>query len=183
MTNTRTLLLVCVAVLGALGAAGALQKEYKSGIVWPEPVLVTPGKAYGDPPSDATVLFDGKDLSKWNNGDKWEIKDGYAVVKGSDILTKDSFGDYQLHVEFATPEEVKGNGQGRGNSGVFLANRYEVQVLDSHDNKTYFDGRMALPRCFSPAARAACPGTPVGIWKNWSVAVLLPWSSSLPRLT
>ncbi len=172
MTNTRTLLLVCVAVLGALGAAGALQKEYKSGIVWPEPVLVTPGKAYGDPPSDATVLFDGKDLSKWNNGDKWEIKDGYAVVKGSDILTKDSFGDYQLHVEFATPEEVKGNGQGRGNSGVFLANRYEVQVLDSHDNKTYFDGQCGSLYKQTPPMVNVCRKP--GEWQTYDIIFTAP---------
>src|SRR6476469_7045901 len=122
-------LVVAVTASVTVALTSGLQVEYKSGIVWPEPKVVTPGKVDSEPPSDATVLFDGKDLSKWNNGEKWEVKDGYAVVKGGDILTKDSFGDYQLHVEWATPEVVKGNGQGRGNSGVFLANRYEVQVL------------------------------------------------------
>ena len=111
--------------------------------MWAEPKVVAPGAKPGDPPADAVVLFDGKDLSRWANGDKWEVKDGYAVVRGSDITTKDSFGDYQLHVEFATPETVRGSGQGRGNSGIFLANRYEVQVLDSVDNPTYFDGQCA----------------------------------------
>ncbi len=171
MTNTRVLLLVSVSALTALGAA-ALQKEYKSGIVWPEPALVAPGKAHGDAPSDATVLFDGKDLSKWNNGEKWEIKDGYATVKGGDIVTRDSFGDYQLHVEFATPEVVKGNGQGRGNSGVFLANRYEVQVLDSHDNKTYFDGQCASLYKQTPPMVNVCKKP--GEWQTYDIIFTAP---------
>ncbi len=127
----------------AIGTAHLMaQKEYKNGIVWPEPAVVVPGEKPGDPPADAIILFDGKTLEKWNNGEKWDVKDGVATVQKSDILTKDSFGpDYQLHIEFATPEKVSGSGQGRGNSGVFLANRYEVQVLDSFDNKTYFDGQ------------------------------------------
>ena len=86
----------------------AIQQEYKSGVVWPEPPIVAPGANPGDPPADAIILFDGKDLSQWKNGDKWLVKDGYAVVQKSDILTKESFGDYQLHVEFATPEKVSG---------------------------------------------------------------------------
>ena len=129
-------------VLLAVVAANVLAiQEYKSGIVWPEPKVVAPGEKPGDPPADAVILFDGNDLSKWKGGENWEVKDGYAVVKKSDITTKDSFGDYQLHVEFATPEKVSGSGQGRGNSGIFLANRYEVQVLDSYGNTTYFDGQ------------------------------------------
>ncbi len=154
-----------IAVAIGVTAVAALQQEYKSGIVWPEPKLVTPGKTDNEPPSDAIVLFDGKDLSKWNNGDKWKVKDGYAVVQKADITTKDSFGDYQLHVEFATPEKVSGSGQGRGNSGVFLANRYEVQVLDSYDNKTYFDGQCGEPlqadrRRWSTPARSRANGRP-----------------------
>ncbi len=174
MLSTRTLLLVSAVTLSALGAFGAaaLQKEYKSGIIWPEPALITPGKAYGDPPSDATVLFDGKDLSKWNNGEKWEVKDGYAIVKGGDILTKDSFGDYQLHIEFATPEVVKGSGQGRGNSGVFLANRYEVQVLDSHDNKTYFDGQCGSLYKQTPPMVNACRKP--GEWQTYDIIFTAP---------
>src|SRR6266478_4643865 len=98
MRRTR-LLPVCGIVVAAFTANGlALQQDYKSGIVWPEPKIVTPGERPGDPPADAIVLFDGKDLSKWKNGDKWDVKDGYAIVQKSDITTKDSFGDYQLHV-------------------------------------------------------------------------------------
>ena len=170
--NVRTLLLVSAGALGALGASAALQREYKSGVVWPEPALVTPGEKPGDPPSDATVLFDGKDLSKWHGGDKWEVKDGYAVVKGGDVTTKDAFGDYQLHVEFATPEEVKGSGQGRGNSGVFLANRYEVQVLDSYGNKTYFDGQCGSLYKQTPPMVNACKKP--GEWQTYDIIFTAP---------
>jgi hypothetical protein len=115
-------------------------REWKSGIDWPEPKVVDPGPP-GGPPEDAVVLFDGKDMARWDGGDAWEVKDGYVTAKKKSIKTKDRFGDCQLHIEFATPAEVKGKGQGRGNSGVFMMDRYEIQVLDSHDNQTYFDGQ------------------------------------------
>jgi len=170
----RAVLLATVG--GSILALGVLtafaQKEYKSGIVFPEPAVVTPGITDNQPPSDAVVLFDGKDLSKWNGGDKWEIKDGYAVVRGGDITTKDSFGDYQLHVEFATPTEVKGTGQGRGNSGVFLANRYEVQVLDSFDNKTYFDGQCGSLYKQTPPMVNACRKP--GEWQSYDILFTSP---------
>ena len=140
--------------------------EYKSGIVWPEPVVVTPGKD-NEPPSDAIVLFDGKDLSKWENGEKWEVKDGYAIVKSADITTKDSFGDYQLHLEFASPEKVSGRGQGRGNSGVYLALRYEVQILDSFENPTYFDGQCASLYKQHPPLVNACRKP--GEWQTYDI--------------
>ena len=95
---------------------------------------------------DAVVIFDGKDLAKWRNGDadaKWKVEDGYfEVVAGTGYLTtREEFGpDVQLHIEFATPPP-QGNGQGRGNSGVFFYGRYEIQVLDSYDNPTYPDGQ------------------------------------------
>ena len=130
---------VCLAVAGGLSA----YQEYKSGVVWPEPALVTAGARPGDPPSDAVILFDGKDMSKWKNGDFWEVKDGAVFTRRADIETKDSFGDCQLHLEFATPEKVSGSGQGRGNSGVYLMGKYEVQILDSWENKTYYDGQCA----------------------------------------
>jgi len=112
-----------------------------------EPKMVDPGPA-GGPPADAIVLFDGKDLSQWKSkagggAAKWVVKDGAMVVqKGAGaIVSAQEFGDMQLHVEWATPAEVKGEGQGRGNSGIFLQDRYEVQVLDSYNNKTYFHGQ------------------------------------------
>jgi hypothetical protein len=154
------------AVLLVRDQAGAQVREYKSGIVWPEPVVVTPGKD-SSPPSDAVVLFDGKDLSKWTNGDKWIIKDGYAISAKTDIMTKDKFGDCQLHVEFATPAEVKGSGQGRGNSGVYLMNRYEVQILDSYENKTYFDGQCASLYKQHPPLVNACREP--GKWQTYDI--------------
>lgn len=159
-------------VLGAAAVGYAVQPGWESGIVWPEPKVVAPGDAPGAPPADAVVLFDGKDLSKWTNGDKWEVKDGYAVVRNADITTKDSFGDYQLHVEFATPEVVKGSGQGRGNSGVFLSNRYEVQVLDSYGNKTYFDGQCAaLYKQMPPMANVS---RKPGEWQTYDIVYTAP---------
>ena len=120
----------------------------------PLPPVVDPGTAStqdlpGRPPSDAVVLFDGKDLSKWAYKDgsaaKWKVENGYAEVvpKTGYIYTRDSFGDCQLHVEFAEPAPAKGESQERGNSGVFLMGLYEIQVLDSYENKTYADGQAA----------------------------------------
>jgi hypothetical protein len=117
----------------------------------PLPPVVDPG-APGPPaptPSDAVVLFDGKDLSPWEDAKggapKWKVENGYteAVAKTGSIRTKKGFGDCQLHVEWATPAVVSGEGQGRGNSGVFLMDTYEVQVLDSYNNRTYADGSAA----------------------------------------
>jgi len=112
----------------------------------PEPAVITPGNA-GSPPSDAIVLFDGKDLSAWKSDDggaaPWKIENGYAEVGGKSILTTQEFGAIQLHLEWATPAEVKGDGQGRGNSGVYFQGRYEIQVLDSYQNKTYPNGQAS----------------------------------------
>jgi hypothetical protein len=117
----------------------------------PQPPRVTPGTFSqpdrpGRPPSDAIVLFDGTDLSKWQGEKgapaKWLVRDGYMeVVPGTgEIRTRESFGDCQLHIEWAAPAKVEGEGQGRGNSGVFLMGRLEIQVLDSYNNSTYADG-------------------------------------------
>jgi hypothetical protein len=117
--------------------------------VWqPVPASVTPGLGSA-PPSDAIVLFAGKDLSQWQHPDggpaKWAVADdAFTVVKGSGtIRTRRGFGDCQLHIEWRTPAKVEGQGQGRGNSGVFLQGRYEVQVLDSYNNVTYSNGQAA----------------------------------------
>ena len=116
----------------------------------PLPKVVTPGAAVGAPPSDAVVLFDGSEKSfkeNWSdtNGgaSKWKIVDGaMESVRGAGyIQSKAKFGSCQLHIEWASPAQVKGNGQGRGNSGVFLMGTYEVQVLDSFKNQTYADGQ------------------------------------------
>ena len=131
-----------VALTLSLVVLAAQHQPYESGIVWQEPPVVTPGKDAG-PPSDAIVLFDGKSMAAWKGAAKWPIEDGAAVAT-SFAETKQPFGDCQLHLEFATPKEVKGKGQGRGNNGIgFMGARYEIQVLDSWDNPTYFDGMCA----------------------------------------
>ncbi len=117
----------------------------------PAPPIITPGARRASPPSDAIVLFDGTaasmanwtDTTKEKNPSKWVVGDGYMEsVKGAGyIQTRQEFGSCQLHVEFTTPEKVQGTSQGRGNSGVFLQGQYEVQVLDSYENKTYPDGQ------------------------------------------
>jgi hypothetical protein len=137
----KFLLPALLILTGSLVASGMWIDEYKSGIIWPKPAIVEalPDKA----PSDAIVLFNGENLDAFNGGDKWEIADGAATAKGGGLTTKEKFGSCQVHVEFATPAEVKGNGQGRGNSGIYLMGRYEVQVLDSYENETYYDGQCA----------------------------------------
>ena len=154
--------------------------EYKSGINWPEPKVVTPGTA-GGAPSDAIVLFDGKDLSKWKNGDKWIIADGEATAAKTGISTKDSFGDCQLHLEFASPAVVRGSGQGRGNSGVYIMGRYEVQILDSHENKTYFDGQCASLYKQHPPLVNACRKP--GEWQTYDIIFEAPRFDAEKKLT
>lgn len=111
----------------------AVADEYLSGIKWSKPPVIDPG-APDEAPSDALVLFDGKDLSKWNGADKWTVKDGVLIAGPGRITTKPVFGDCQIHLEWASDEKAQGSGQGRSNSGVFLMNKYEIQILDSYKN-------------------------------------------------
>jgi len=143
-----------------------------------EPPIVTPGKTNADPPSDAVVLFNGKDLSQWRSADgsaaKWVVRDGYVeVAPGTgDIATAQQFGDAQLHIEWATPAIVKGEGQERGNSGVFLMGRYEVQVLDSYENKTYFHGQAgAVYKQYAPLVNAS---RKPGEWQAYDIIFHAP---------
>jgi hypothetical protein len=139
----RLILAVSLVVLAGL-AFDAMAQRFLNGIDWPAPPIVTPGKEDRDPPSDAVVLFGGKDFEEWNGAKDWKVdEDGAFTAKGL-LRTKQEFGDYQLHVEFASPTPAKGKGQGRGNNGIGLANaRYEIQVLDSYDNPTYPEGQAA----------------------------------------
>lgn len=142
----------------------------------PVPPVVTPGATPGAPPSDAIVLFDGRDLSCFE-GDhgpaQWKVVDGAMEVNGTgSIRTKESFGDCQLHVEWATPSEAKGHSQERGNSGVFLMGRYEVQVLDSFDNRTYADGQAAALYGQHPPLKNACRGP--GEWQTFDLVFHAP---------
>lgn len=145
------------------------------------PPVVEPGPepaAPQGPPSDATVLFDGGDLEAWQHPDgsapDWVVTDDHFAVKpgtGS-IETKEGFGDVQLHVEWMVPESVEGEGQDRGNSGVFLMSTYEVQVLDSHENKTYADGQAgAIYGQYPPLVNAM---RPQGEWQTYDIVFRRP---------
>jgi hypothetical protein len=137
--STRTAIILSFSIV-VLTIHTAVTAEYLNGIKWQEPEVVTPGEGTSAP-SDATVLFDGSGFSAWENSDNWKIEDGAAIAGKGDIRTRESFGDCQLHIEWSSPVPAEGNGQGRGNSGIFLMDLYEIQVLDSYRNETYFDGQ------------------------------------------
>ncbi len=146
----------------------------------PEPPVVTPGDRPGQAPSDAIVLFDGKNLSQWESvkggGAKWTVRDGAMIVnRTGNIRTKQSFGNVQLHVEWATPREVKGKGQGRGNSGVYLQGRYEIQILDSYENKTYFNGQAGAFYGNKPPLVNA--SRKPGQWQSYDIIFIAPQPS------
>ena len=145
----------------------------------PRPPKVTPGLplASAPPPADAEVLFDGKDLSKWvtaSRGGKmedprWKVEHGYMEItpRAGRIMTKEKFGDCQLHVEWLIPKEATGAGQGRGNSGVELMGRYEIQVLESFENQTYADGQAAsIYGQWPPLVNAS---RPQGEWNAYDI--------------
>lgn len=143
-------LLGFAAFLTAVASAQNAPKPEETEVWEPEPKVITaPGM--GKAPSDAILLFDGSNLNEWVSAKdgspaKWEVKDGiFTVVPGTgDILTKRSFGDCQLHLEWRSPDEgAERKGQDRGNSGVFMQDRYEVQILNSYQNRTYANGQAA----------------------------------------
>jgi len=156
----------------------------------PRPRAITPGTAStpqepGTPPSDAVVLFDGKDLSHWQTRGRgkdkgkilpaaWKVTGGYmeAVPKSGSIFSKETFGDCQIHLEWAAPTPPKGVGQGRGNSGVLIMNRYEIQVLDSYENATYADGQAASIYGQWPPLVNAC--RPPGQWQTFDIIFEAP---------
>ncbi|HSC53070.1 MAG TPA: DUF1080 domain-containing protein [Phnomibacter sp.] len=147
--------------------------------VWnPKPPVVMPGKTNNDAPQDAIVLFDGKNLDKWvsekTGPASWTIADGSMTVKpqSGGIVTKESFGDCQLHIEWRTPAVVKGEGQGRGNSGIFLMGRYELQVLDNYNNTTYSNGQAgSIYKQHIPLANAC---RPPGEWQTYDIIFTAP---------
>lgn len=153
-------------------------KDPKATEVWePEPRVVTPGTSTA-PPSDAIILFDGSNLDGWTNGKGeaagWTVADGaMTVVKGTgDVKTKRKFGSCQMHIEWRTPEVIEGKGQGRGNSGVFLSDTYEVQVLDSYKNRTYSNGQAAsIYKQYLPLVNAC---RPPGEWQTYDIIYMAP---------
>jgi hypothetical protein len=161
------------------------QKWKVHDIARPHPHVVTPGAKPGDPPSDAVVLFDGKDLSHWvqhgkgKDRDKtlpprWKVADGHVeIVPGTgDLVTKEKFGDCQLHIEWASPTEITGDSQWRGNSGVLMMSRYEIQVLDSFNNPTYADGQAgAIYGQWPPLVN---PDRKPGEWNTYDIIFEAP---------
>lgn len=176
------LFLALVEVLGLVMSASAQMpmRWLAQDMERPRPPVVTPGplKLPVAPPSDAIVLFDGQDLSKWRDAEggpaKWRVRDGYmeSVPNSGYIYSADKFGDVQLHVEWATPVPASGSGQGRGNSGVFLMGLYEVQVLDSYENDTYPDGQAAAVYGQYPPLVNCC--LPPGEWQSYDIVFRRP---------
>lgn len=144
-----------------------------------EPPVITPGATFSHgapPPSDAVVLFDGRDLSQWTGPEgrppTWLVRDGFAEVREGGITTKEEFGDIQLHIEWASPAVVTGKDQGRGNSGVYFQGRYEIQVLDSYENPTYFDGQAAA--FYGNAAPLVNASKKPGEWQTYDIVFRAP---------
>jgi hypothetical protein len=146
----------------------------------PQPPVVTPGAQFSqnaNPPSDAIVLFDGKDLSHWRDKGRggpaqWTIEDGVMVSAKGDIETTNKFGDIQLHLEFREPILHGREGQDRGNSGVYFMGLYEVQVLDCYDAKTYADGMTGALYGQHPPLANAC--RPPGEWETYDIVFTAP---------
>jgi hypothetical protein len=143
----------------------------------PVPLKVEPGEGTAAP-SDAIILFGGQDLSKWegeNGGPaSWKVEDGcFTVVPGKgSIKTKQSFGDVQLHIEWKAPFDAVGDGQDHGNSGIYLQNRYEIQVLDCYTNKTYVNGQTAaIYKQYAPLVNAC---RPTGEWQTYDIIFMAP---------
>ncbi|ANI88317.1 hypothetical protein A9P82_02755 [Arachidicoccus ginsenosidimutans] len=166
--------------------AAHAQKPEDTEVYLPVPPIVTPGTNYGDAPSDAVVLFDGKNLDQWVSADHtnqpadWIVQDGILTVnkKAGNIQTKQSFKNYQLHIEWKEPTDIEGEGQARGNSGVFLASTgpgddgYELQVLDSYNNKTYTNGQAGS--IYKQSVPLANPAKKPGEWQAYDVVWTAP---------
>lgn len=163
-------LFACVLTFLALACSfrSANGQEYLPGVDWMEPEVVTPGKTDSDPPSDATVLFrDAADISKWKGAEGWKT-DGDLLITGKGMISsKAEFGDCQIHIEWSAPTPPKGTSQGRGNSGVYIMGTYEMQVLDSYENKTYFEGQAASIYKQTPPAVNAM--RPPGEWNAYDI--------------
>ncbi len=186
---TYKLLLASVLFTGSTTIINAQQPAMKhedTEFYEPVPKVVTPGKSYGDAPSDAVILFDGNNLSQWVTANdtsqpaQWVVKDNVLTVnkKAGNIQTRQSFLDYQLHIEWRIPKTITGTSQARGNSGVFLASLgkgdagYELQVMDSYNNPTYVNGQAGSVYKQSPPL--ANPNRPPGEWQTYDIAWTAP---------
>ncbi|NQT27960.1 DUF1080 domain-containing protein [candidate division KSB1 bacterium] len=183
--NSRTIIVVILGFLVLSATLLLAQDDAEDNLPKPEetefwepvPPVVTPGLNTA-PPSDAIVLFNGTDFSSWEptKGDtiKWILEDGTMTVgkKAGDIKTKQGFDDCQLHVEFRTPRKVVGKSQGRGNSGIFLQEHYEVQILDCYDNATYVNGMIgSIYKQYVPLVNAC---RKPGEWQTYDIIFTAP---------
>lgn len=175
-------------IAAALLAVSVLAPAAAAQSVWapddtarPRPPVVTPAPAQAPvpPPADAIVLFDGRDLSQWasdadSGAARWLVRDGYMeIVPGSGgIHTRRAFGSMQLHIEFMTPTPPRGEGQERGNSGVYLMSHYEIQVLDSYQNVTYADGQAGA--VYGQTPPLVNPARPPGEWQTYDIVFHRP---------
>jgi hypothetical protein len=169
MTTVHKRIMTCLVTATAAITLGAAEA--------PQPPVVTPGEN-GAPPSDAVVLFDGKDLSHWVHKDgrpaEWTLKNGEMVCNtgAGDIHSREKIGSAQIHVEFATPYMPNQHDQARGNSGVYLQSRYEIQVLDSYQNPTYPNGSAAaLYGQHAPLVNASRPPEK---WQSYDIVFRAP---------
>lgn len=175
----------CLALTTMVFAQETQMKPEETEFYDPVPPVVTPGQNYGDPPSDAIILFDGKNLDEWQSVQDssqpagWVVKDNVITVDKSkgDIETKRKFKDYQLHIEFRIPSNITGSGQARGNSGIFLAaphgaSEYELQVLDNYNNKTYVNGQVGS--IYKQSIPLANPSRKPGEWQAYDVVWTAP---------
>ncbi|MEO8765624.1 MAG: DUF1080 domain-containing protein, partial [Ginsengibacter sp.] len=191
----KRLLIIPVLALSVTLTAHAQQKKMKhedTELYTPVPPVVTPGKSYGVPPSDAIILFDGKNLDQWvlvgdtskppgwSEPADWIVKKGIMTVKKSsgNIQTRQLFTDYQLHMEWRIPKGIEGEGQSRGNSGLFLASTgkgddgYEMQILDNYNNSTYTNGQAGS--IYKQNAPLVNPNLPPGVWQSYDVIWTAP---------
>lgn len=146
---------------------------YHDGVDWETPPVVDPGKSNSDAPSDAIVLFDGKDMSAFEGGEDWILKDGYVVADKRSIKTKQPFGSVQLHIEYSAPPEDTDKDQGKGNSGLyFMDSRYEIQVLDMWKNSTYPYGQAGS--VYKQIPPTANPMRAPGEWNEFDVIFEAP---------
>ncbi len=173
-------------VLTAEQASTTKPKPEDTEVYQPEPKIVTPGLVDSAPPSDALVLFDGKNADEWvmtrdRSPCSWIVADGILTVNkagGGNIETRRSFKNYQLHIEWRIPTNITGTGQARGNSGVFLASTgpgddgYEIQILDSYNNKTYVNGQAAA--VYKQSAPLVNPNRRPGEWQSYDIVWTAP---------
>ncbi|MBO9618228.1 MAG: DUF1080 domain-containing protein [Niabella sp.] len=178
--------LVLLALVFFIAQQGFSQKHEDTEVYTPVPPKVTPGKDCGGPPSDAVVLFDGKNLNQWvltsdtTKTADWIVKDNILTVnkQSGNIQTKERFNNYQLHIEWRIPADIDGSGQARGNSGVFLASigkgdaGYELQVLDNYENKTYTNGQAGS--IYKQGIPLVNPSRKPGEWQSYDVIWTAP---------